>query len=48
VGVAGCDKGASIVHVFNVIEECMSWSRKQGGAYRAVAQSWKEFKEGDS
>jgi hypothetical protein len=30
------DKGA--VHVLNVIEECMRWSRKQGDAHRAVAQ----------
>jgi len=31
------DKGASIVHVLNVGEECMRWSRKQGGAHRTVA-----------
>ena len=33
------DKGASVVHVLNVVEECMRWSRKQGGAHWAVAQA---------
>ena len=33
------DKGASIVHVLNVIEECMRWSRKEGGAHQVVAQA---------
>jgi alkyl sulfatase BDS1-like metallo-beta-lactamase superfamily hydrolase len=42
------DKGASIVHVLNVVEECMRWSRRQGGAYRVVAQARKEFREGGS
>jgi hypothetical protein len=27
------DKGSSIVHVLNVIEECTRWSRKQGVAH---------------
>ena len=40
------DKGASVVHVLNVVEECMMRSRKQGGAHRAIAQAWKEFREG--
>jgi hypothetical protein len=42
------DKGASVVHVLNVVEECMRWSRKHGGAHEAVAQDWKEVKEGGS
>jgi hypothetical protein len=42
------EKGASIVHVLNVVEECMRWSRKEGGAHRAAAQAWKEFREGSN
>jgi hypothetical protein len=33
------DRGASVVHVFNVIEECMRWSKKQGDVHQAVAQA---------
>jgi hypothetical protein len=34
------DMAVSVVHVLNVVEECMRWSRKQGGAgaHQAVAQ----------
>jgi hypothetical protein len=33
------DQGASVVHEFNVIEECMRWSREQDDVHRAVAQA---------
>ena len=39
------DKGASVVHVLNVVKECMRQSTKQGGAHWAVAQAQKEFRE---
>jgi hypothetical protein len=40
--------GATVGHMLNVVKECMRWSRKQGGAHQAVAQAWKEFREGGS
>jgi alkyl sulfatase BDS1-like metallo-beta-lactamase superfamily hydrolase len=40
------DKGTGVVHGLNVVEKCMRWSRKQGGAHRAIAQAWKEFRKG--
>ena len=39
-------KGATVVHMLNVIEECMRWSRKQGGAHRTVAQACKRVQRG--
>ena len=33
------DKDGSVVHVQNVVEECMRWSRKEGGAHQVVAQA---------
>ena len=41
-------KGTTVMHVLNVVEEYMRWSRKQGGAPRGEAQAWKEFREEDS
>jgi hypothetical protein len=38
-------KGTILVHMFNVVKECMRWSRKQGGAHRVIAQAWKKSSE---
>jgi hypothetical protein len=43
--VRGARKWGSHTHVLIVIEESMSWSRKQGGAHQAVTQARKEYIE---
>jgi hypothetical protein len=32
-----------VVHVLNVVDECMRWDRKQGDDQQAVAQAWKQY-----